>query len=287
MYIDDLDFAQRDDLPCLSAHNEDADLWHKRLGHVSSLLLNKLVSKELVHGLPKVKFTDGKIQSRSGKKYILVIVDDYSRYTWTMFLRFKYETYEVLMIYDKMIKKKLNCKIVGIRSDHGTEFENAKLDNFCVESRIHHNFSSLITPQQNGVIERKNRTLDQDLDVIEPEPVEEVNEDAEPEVGPGLFENTALEDIVQPESGSFENKDEENDQQHQPSTYQSRWKHRTSHLLDNLISPLNSGLQTRSKTRNLVAFLEFISSIEPKNIKEVLKDADWVNSMQEALHQFE
>jgi len=70
-------------------------------------------------------------------------------------------------------------------------------------------------------------------------------------------------------------------------TRKSGWKHQSSHPLDNLISPLNSGIQTRSKTRNLVAYSAFISTIEPKNIKEALQDADWVTSMQEELHQFE
>ena len=64
-------------------------------------------------------------------------------------------------------------------------------------------------------------------------------------------------------------------------------KHSSSHPLDNLISLLNSGIHTRSKTRNLVAFSAFISFIEPKNVKEALGDADWINSMQEELHQFE
>ena len=70
-------------------------------------------------------------------------------------------------------------------------------------------------------------------------------------------------------------------------TLRSGWKHSSSHPLDNLISPLNSGIHTRSKTRNLVAFSTFISSIKPKNVKEALGDADWVNSMQEELHHFE
>ena len=57
-------------------------------------------------------------------------------------------------------------------------------------------------------------------------------------------------------------------------------------LLGSIVE-MNSGMQTRSKTRNLVAFSTFISNIELKNIKEALKDVDWVNSMQEELHQFE
>ncbi|KAH0665120.1 hypothetical protein KY285_026326 [Solanum tuberosum] len=54
----------------------------------------------------------------------------------------------------------------------------------------------------------------------------------------------------------------------------SGWKHQFSHPLDNLISPLDSGIQTRSRTRNLVAYSAFMSSIEPRNIKEALQDAD-------------
>ena len=70
-----------------------------------------------------------KVQSRSGKKYTIVIVDDYSRYTWTRFLRSKAETPEELIVFLKMIQTKLNQMIAGIRSDHGTEFENSKLIN--------------------------------------------------------------------------------------------------------------------------------------------------------------
>ena len=88
-----------------------------------------------------------------------MIVDDYSRYTWTRFLRSKAETPDELVVFLKMIQTKLNQVIVGIRSDHGTEFENSKLDQFCLENGTSHNFSAPRTPQQNGVVERKNRTL--------------------------------------------------------------------------------------------------------------------------------
>ena len=87
-----------------------------------------------------------KVQSRNGKKYILVIVDDYSRYTWTRFLRSKAETLEELVVFFKMIQTKLNQMIVGIRSDHGTEFENSKLDQFCMKNSISHNFYAPRTP---------------------------------------------------------------------------------------------------------------------------------------------
>ena len=82
------------------------------------------------------------VQSRNGKKYILVKVDDYSRYTWTRFLRSKAETPKELVVFFKMIQTKLNQVICGTRSDHGTEFENSKLDQFCMENGTRHNFSA-------------------------------------------------------------------------------------------------------------------------------------------------
>ena len=60
MYVANLETSHGDDLTCLSAQNENADLWHRRLGHVSSSLLNKLISKDLVRGLPKLKFCENK-----------------------------------------------------------------------------------------------------------------------------------------------------------------------------------------------------------------------------------
>ncbi|KAF3682779.1 hypothetical protein FXO38_01110 [Capsicum annuum] len=96
---------------------------------------------------------------REGKRYVLVIVDDYSKFTSTMFLRTKNEIYEVLVIFAKQIHVKLNNKIAGIRSDHRTKFKNAKVEEFFSESGIGLNFSAPRTPQQNGVVERKNKTL--------------------------------------------------------------------------------------------------------------------------------
>lgn len=56
--------------------------------------------------------------------------------------------------------------IVRIRSDHGTEFENVKFNEYCAGEGIKHEFSSPITPQQNGVVERKNRTLQESARVM-------------------------------------------------------------------------------------------------------------------------
>jgi len=61
MYVADLDSIKEDDMSCLSAQTDDADLWHRRLGHASTSLLNKLVTGDLVRGLPKLKFSNDKV----------------------------------------------------------------------------------------------------------------------------------------------------------------------------------------------------------------------------------
>lgn len=67
-----------------------------------------------------------KVYSRGEKKHILVIVDEFSRYTWVMFLSSKDETFKVLVVFAKQIQVNLNNIIAGTRSDHGKNFKNAK-----------------------------------------------------------------------------------------------------------------------------------------------------------------
>ncbi|GJX38755.1 retrovirus-related pol polyprotein from transposon TNT 1-94 [Tanacetum coccineum] len=94
-----------------------------------------------------------RVASINGKKYILVIVDDYSRYTWTLFLRSKDETPEVLKYFLTMIQRNLQALVISVRTDKGTEFLNKTLDAFFKEEGIDHQTSTPITPEQNGVAE--------------------------------------------------------------------------------------------------------------------------------------
>ncbi|WP_373694339.1 DDE-type integrase/transposase/recombinase [Pseudomonas aeruginosa] len=87
------------------------------------------------------------------------MVDDFSRYTWTFFLKHKNSTFEHFKIFTKRIQNLKDLKIKSIRSDHGGEFENELFQEFCNKKGISHNFSFPRTPQQNGVIEKKNITL--------------------------------------------------------------------------------------------------------------------------------
>ncbi|CAJ2645214.1 unnamed protein product [Trifolium pratense] len=183
---------------CLLTLSEEKWIWHKRLGHANWRLISKLSKLDLVRGLPKIKYHSntlcgscqkGKITKSSfkpknivstsrplellhidlfgpvntasinGKKYGLVIVDDYSRWTWVKFLRTKDEAYDEFSIFCKQIQNEKGYTILKVRSDHGGEFENEPFENFCEKYGILHEFSSPRTPQQNGVVERKNRTL--------------------------------------------------------------------------------------------------------------------------------
>nr|GEX68656.1 ribonuclease H-like domain-containing protein [Tanacetum cinerariifolium] len=100
-----------------------------------------------------------RVESVNGKKYILVIVDDYSRFTWVKFLCSKDETPMFIIKFLKMIQVRLNVPVRCIRTDNGTEFVNQTLRDYYEEVGISHETSVARSPQQNGVVERRNRTL--------------------------------------------------------------------------------------------------------------------------------
>nr|GFA34214.1 putative ribonuclease H-like domain-containing protein [Tanacetum cinerariifolium] len=99
------------------------------------------------------------VKSVNGKKYILVIVDDYSRFTWVKFLRSKDETPDFIINFLKMIQVRLKVPVLRIRTDNGTEFVNKTLRDYYAEVGISHETSVARSPQQNGVVERRNCTL--------------------------------------------------------------------------------------------------------------------------------
>nr|GEW38494.1 retrovirus-related Pol polyprotein from transposon TNT 1-94 [Tanacetum cinerariifolium] len=146
----------------------EPDEWIKDSGCSIHLMGNqKLLSTYKAYNGGNVIFgsnlrgnTIGKCKSYGGNCYILVIVDDYSRYTWTRFLKDKTEAFDQFEIFSKKIQSQLGCTIVSIRTDHGREFDNeVQFGELCNANGITHNFFAPRTPQTNGVVERKNRTL--------------------------------------------------------------------------------------------------------------------------------
>ncbi|GJU75339.1 retrovirus-related pol polyprotein from transposon TNT 1-94 [Tanacetum coccineum] len=187
-----------DGVELIKASKNKSWLWHRHLNHLNFGTINNLARKDLVRGLPRLKFEKDhlcsacqlgkskkhthtpktknttlevlntlhmdlcgpmRVQTINGNKYILVIVDDYSRFTWVKFLRSKDETPEFVIKFLKQIQVGLNKTVRYIRTDNGTKFVNQVLTEYYESVDIFYQKSVPRTPQQNGVVERQNRTL--------------------------------------------------------------------------------------------------------------------------------
>ncbi|GJV36556.1 retrovirus-related pol polyprotein from transposon TNT 1-94 [Tanacetum coccineum] len=138
-------------------------LWHRRLSHLNFGAINHLAKNDLVRG-KTISSTHGSLWAYAcckykWEKYILVIVDDYSRFTWVKFLASKDEASDFIIKFLKMIQVRLNATVRNIRTDNGTDFVNQTLCSYYESVSISHKTSVARTPQQNGVVERRNRTL--------------------------------------------------------------------------------------------------------------------------------
>ena len=122
-------------------------------------LKNKVSTSRPLELIHMDLFGPTRAASLGGMNYAYVLVDDYSGYTWVCFLAHKNDAFNAFKSFTKRIQNEKGFCITKIRSDHGTEFENHEFDEFCNEHGIDHNFSVPRTPQQNGMVERKNRTL--------------------------------------------------------------------------------------------------------------------------------
>ncbi|GKA85888.1 retrovirus-related pol polyprotein from transposon TNT 1-94, partial [Tanacetum coccineum] len=164
-------------------------LWHRRLSHLNFGAINHLARHGLVRGLPKLKFEKDhlcstcalgkstkkthkpksedtnqeklyllhmdlcgpmRVASINGKKYILVIVDDYSRFTWVKCLRSKDEAPVFIINFLKMIQVRLKETVRRIRTDNGTEFVNQTLREYYEKVGISHETSVARSPQSGS-----------------------------------------------------------------------------------------------------------------------------------------
>ncbi|GKA83822.1 putative ribonuclease H-like domain-containing protein [Tanacetum coccineum] len=177
---------------------DESNIWHRRLGHVNFKAMNKLVKGNLVRGLPSklleinqtcVACQKGKqhgascksktvssisqplqmlhmdlfgptfLKSLMKKLYCLVVTDDFIRFSWVFFLVTKDKTSEIFKTFITCIENLIDLRVKVIRCDNGTEFKNRIMNQFCEMKGIKREFSVARTPQQNGLAERKNRTL--------------------------------------------------------------------------------------------------------------------------------
>ncbi|GJY82747.1 putative ribonuclease H-like domain-containing protein [Tanacetum coccineum] len=152
-------------LTCLFAKAtiDESNLWHRRLGHINFKTMNKLVRGNLVRATLQMLHMDlfgpTSVRSINHKTYCLVVTDDYSKFSWVFFLATKDETSKILKTFITGIENQINHKVKIIRCGNGTEFKNNDMNQFCRIKGIKREFSVARTPQQNGVAERKNRTL--------------------------------------------------------------------------------------------------------------------------------
>ncbi|GJX91845.1 uncharacterized mitochondrial protein-like protein [Tanacetum coccineum] len=162
--VDMKNIVPKESLTCLVAKAtlDESMLWHRRLGHVNFKTINKLVKENLVRGLPTKRFENDQtcVACLKGKAtQSSFVTDDYSRFTWVFFLATKDETSGILKSFITEIENLVDKKVKIIRCDNGTEFKNRVMSEFCEKKGIKREFSVARTPQQNGVAERRNRTL--------------------------------------------------------------------------------------------------------------------------------
>ncbi|XP_022753636.1 uncharacterized protein LOC111301927 [Durio zibethinus] len=177
--------------------HDESSLWHKRMGHFNYNALNFMHKNDLVLNMPTVEVNVRvcevcqlgkqsklpfainkawraieKLQlvhndlcgpmknfSLNGSRYFIAFIDDFTRMCWIYFMKQKSEVANVFWKFKAWIENQSGCKIKIIRLDNGTEYTYDRFNEFCEVAGIEHQLTATYTPQQNGVSERKNRTI--------------------------------------------------------------------------------------------------------------------------------
>ncbi|GJS96809.1 zinc finger, CCHC-type containing protein [Tanacetum coccineum] len=182
---------------CLLANiDSQAWLWHARLGHLNFDDINKMTRKGLVEGIPRINHAgqicdacllgkqsrtpfpnQAKFRSKnpldlvygdlcgpispathSGKKLIFLLVDDCTRFMWAYFLTSKDQAFSTFKEFRQQIEMEMRMKLRMLRTDRGGEFTSNEFTKYCKENGIARQLTAPYSPQQNGVVERRNRT---------------------------------------------------------------------------------------------------------------------------------
>lgn len=177
--------------------NKTADLWHARLGHVSYHKLKVMMAKSMLKGLPQLEvrtetvcagcqygkahqlpYDDSKFQAKAplelvhsdvfgpvkqpsvrGLRYMITFIDDFSRYVRVFFMKGKSESFSKFKEFKEVAEAEIGKKIHCLRTDNGGEYMSDEFSQFLQENHIRHQYTCPYTPQQNGVVERKNHNL--------------------------------------------------------------------------------------------------------------------------------
>ena len=181
-----------------SYHEVDSTLqWHHRLGHLHPKSMQTSQVHQLMEGIPRKPFKDLSIcegfiygkqcrqrfplhthqtirplqlvhsdlcgplptSSITGNRYFITFIDDYTRFTVVYFLKSKAGAFNAFQTYKALAENQCQTKVTTIRTDNGGEYCSKEWINFCNTHGIRHEYSVSYNPQQNGVAERRNRTL--------------------------------------------------------------------------------------------------------------------------------
>ena len=181
----------------LTKAEESSWLWHARLGHVNFNALQLMSKEEMATGIPKLvqprKMCEGCLMSKqtrnpfpsvstfhakeilelihgdicgpispptpAGNRYFFLLVDDLSRKMWVYMLKEKKDAFEAFKKFKARVKNETNKSIKTFRTDRGGEFCSHEFTKFCEDTGILRHYTAPYTPQQNGVVERRNRTV--------------------------------------------------------------------------------------------------------------------------------
>lgn len=181
----------------LSKVEEISKLWHNRMGHVNYQALSMMSRGNMAKGMPRIakpkesctdclmakqakksvpscsNFTASKVlelvhadlcgpitpETASGKGYFLLLVDDFSRVMWVYMLKYKDEALSMFKKFKALVEDGSERKIKVLRTDRGGEFLSKSFVQYCEENGIERQYTNPYTPQQNGVLERRNRTV--------------------------------------------------------------------------------------------------------------------------------
>ncbi|KAI5354684.1 hypothetical protein L3X38_007579 [Prunus dulcis] len=192
-----LSLMQADHIALKASVTECTWIWHKRLGHLNLRSLKQLREKEMVHGLPHLEDANGvcagcqmgkqhrdwfpkeqawraknplelihtdlcgpmQNESIAGNKYFMLLIDDHTRMSWVYLLRHKSEALNCFRKFKAMVELQCDFKVKCLRSDRGGEFLSTEFSKLLESEGIQRQLSIAYTPQQNGVVERKNRTV--------------------------------------------------------------------------------------------------------------------------------
>nr|GEW27669.1 retrovirus-related Pol polyprotein from transposon TNT 1-94 [Tanacetum cinerariifolium] len=346
LYIISLQESTSSTLLCLmdKASPTQAWLWHRRLSHLNFDYINLLLKKDIVIGLPKLKYVKDqlcsscelskakrssfkskafpslkgrlnllymdlygpmRVASINGKKYILVIVDDYSRYTWTLFLCSKDETPEVLKEFLMMIQRNLQAPMITVRLTELNPFTFTLMKSKKCLRHAHvpsqqeldllfgplydEFFNAGFNPQDKQPPTNIQPTSAPSTPTSVHAEENNNNQEEEEHLQDDEFTNPFCEPLQKDaESSSHNTGNSIVPTFNQPQVSEYRWT--KDHPLEQVRRNPSMPVQTRRQLATdpeMCMYALTVSTAESKNIKEAMADFAWIEAMQEELHQFD